>query len=167
MKRRVIVGSLVVLAFAAGAVLTGLLASRVLTGSRSSGPRDDPAAFVSHVVALIVADDYSAAWGSLNRAHQRVAPRSEYVACELMTPVDATLRSIDVVRVQDRSIRVPGASETVSGKAVTLRIKVVSKTFKTPETLNHTFNAVADGSRWTWILTPHRYAIYRDDACGA
>jgi hypothetical protein len=25
---------------------------------------------------------------------------------------------------------------------------------------------VPSGSEWTWILTPSRYRLYRDDSCG-
>lgn len=165
MQRRTVIAC--VIGFLCAAVLAGAVVSwQMLEGNGPSGPRDDPAAFMSRIVTLIVADDYSTAWQSLNRAHKRVAPQREYVACERLSPVDSRLTSIRVVRVADRSFRVPGATESVSAKAVTLRI-ALRNGFGANEKFDHTFNVVADGAAWTWVLTPNRYALYRDDACGA
>jgi len=151
--------------FGAAVLAAGVVSWHVLEGGSGSGPKDDPAAFMSRIVGLIVADDYATAWASLNRAHKQVATRREYVACERLTPLNARLRSIRVVRVADRSFRVPGAQENVAAKAVTLRIALRNQ-LGGNERFNHTFNVVADGSAWTWVLTPGRYALYRDDACG-
>lgn len=165
MQRRVMVGSLIGLVASAGAVV--LLLSHALpgVGGDESSPRDDPAAFVSQIVGLIVADDYAAAWSSLNPAHKQVAPRREYVECELSTPVGSSLKSIDVVRAAERLLRIPGGSQSVPVTAITLRIEIENTALGTSERFKHTFNAVPDGSDWTWILTPSRYALYRDDAC--
>jgi hypothetical protein len=160
-QRSVIVG--LALAFVAAAVTAAALVS--LTRS-DAGARGDPAAFVSRIVALVVADDYGAAWGSLYPAHQLVAPRREYVDCELRSPVGASIRSIDVLRVADRSVRIPGESERVDAKAVTLRVHIVNTAQRTRDAFRHTFNAVPVGSHWAWILTPSRYELYRTDACG-
>ena len=165
MQRRVIIGSLIaVVAVAVGAAL--LLSRALPAGSHASGPRDDPAAFVSRIVRLVVADDYAAAWLSLNPAHKQVAPKQEYVACERSSPVRSRVKSIQVLRVVDRDLRIPGASRSVKVKAVTLHIEVRNSVLETTETFKHTFNAVPDGSDWTWVLTPGRYALYRDNACG-
>jgi hypothetical protein len=164
--RRVIVGSLVAFVASAGAVVLLLSPGLPGVGGGDSGPRDDPAAFVSQIVRLIVADNYAAAWGSLNAAHQEIAPQREYVECELSTPVGSSLKSIDVIRAAERLLRIPGGSQSVPVTAVTLRIEIENAALGTSETFKHTFNAVPDGSDWTWILTPSRYALYRDDACG-
>ena len=100
---------------------------------------------MSQVVRLIVADDYDSAWISLYPAHQQVATRSEYVACEQKTPVGSTLRSINVVRVADRLLRIPGEPQRVPVKAVTLRI-TLADTLGTKSAFSHTFNAVPAGS---------------------
>ena len=165
MQRRVMVGSLTALVASAGAVV--LLLSHALpgVGGGESSPRDDPAAFVSQIVGLIVADDYAAAWSSLNPAHKQVAPKREYVECELSARVGSSLKSIDVIRAAERLLRIPGESQSVPVTAVTLRIETENTALGTSETFRHTFNAVPDGSDWTWILTPGRYALYRDDAC--
>jgi hypothetical protein len=160
-QRSVIVG--LALAFVAAAAAAAALVS--LTRS-DAGARGDPAAFVSRIVTFVVADDYDAAWGSLYPAHKLVAPRREYVDCELRSPVGASLRSIDVLRVTDRSVRIPGQSKRVDAKAVTLRVRIENTAVQTSDAFRHTFNAVPVGSHWAWILTPSRYELYRTDACG-
>lgn len=161
MQRSMIVG--LALAFVAAAVAAAALVGLTRT---DAGARDDPAVFVSRIVALVVADDYGAAWGSLYPPHQLVAPRREYVDCELRSPVGASVRSIDVLRVADRSVRIPGQSERVAAKAVTLRVRIENTALQTRDAFRHTFNAVQVGSHWAWILTPSRYELYRTDACG-
>ena len=133
--------------------------------SPQDGPSGDPADFMTTIVGYIVADDYTSAWGSLYPAHQRVARQTEYVDCEMQRPVSSTLGSIDVLRVSDRKLRIPGESGRADVKAVTLRINL-ENALGAKETFKHTFNAVPSGSEWTWILTPSRYRLYRDDSCG-
>lgn len=140
-----------------------VLGYHVLAGS-SSGPRESPDVFVSRVVTQIVLDDYEHAWETLYPPHQRIAGSDEYVACEMQSPVGWKLRSISVVRVKDRTLRVPGDTETSAAKAVTLRLDLTNAGAKNAFT--HTFNAVAVGSHWSWILTPSRYELYRSDSCG-
>jgi hypothetical protein len=165
LERRIIVASLVAFVAATAGVVLLLTATLPAIGGES-GPRDDPAVFVSRIVGLIVADEYASAWGSLYPAHKLVAPESEYVDCELKTPVGWNLKSIDVLRVTERELRIPGESQRVAAKAVTLRIKIENEALRTKNTFRHTFNAVAYGSQWSWILTPRRYQLYRSDACG-
>jgi hypothetical protein len=160
-QRSVVVISAV--AFVAAAATAALLAARLPDGH--AGPSDDPGRFVSRIVTLVLADDYEAAWASLYPAHQRVAPRREYVACELRTPVGASLRSIDVLRVADRSLHVPGEQGRVAAKAVTLRITLENEALGEDEVFSHTFNAVAVDSHWFWILTPDRFRLYRTNGC--
>ena len=81
----------------------------------------------------------------------------------MQSPVGWKLRSISVVRVKDRKLRVPGDAKTSAAKAVTLRLGLAYAGAKSVFT--HTFNAVAVGSHWTWILTPSRYEQYRSDSC--
>ena len=166
MRRRIIVGSLIAFGAAAGAVVLLLSLGAPGVGGGNSDSRDDPAIFVSQIVGLIVEDDYAAAWDSLNPAHKEIAPRREYVECELSTPIGSSLKSVDVIRAAERLLRIP-AGLRASATAVTLRIEIENAALGTSETFKQTFNAVPDGSDWTWILTPSRYALYRDDACGA
>ena len=163
-QRSVIAGSII--AFVAAALAAAWILSAVLPAQgHAAAPHGNPAAFVSKVVRLIVADDYDSAWISLYPAHQQVATRSEYVACEQKSPVGSTLRSIDVVRVADRLVHIPGEPQRVRVKAVTLRI-TLADTLGTRNAFSHTFNVVPAGSQWAWILTPSRYELYRTDGCG-
>jgi hypothetical protein len=130
-------------------------------------PAELPAHFVSRTVATIARDDYVSAWDSLYPAHQEIAPRDEYVACEMKTPLAWKLRSIHVVRVVDRTVHVPGTSEDVAAKAVTLRLRVLEKRIGAEQSFSHTFTAVPVGAEWSWILTPSQYDRYRSDSCGA
>ena len=161
MRRSLIAVLAVVFAASVAATVLGVHAF----GGSPAGPTEEPDAFVSRIVSQIVSDDYATAWTTLYPPHQAVAGSDEYVACEMWTPVGLKLRSISVVRVKDRQLRVPGDSKTSAAKAVTLRLRLSNKGEKTVFT--HTFNTVAVGSHWTWILTPSRYELYRSDSCGA
>ena len=164
MSRGVIIGSIVAFVVTVVAVVgVALVAIPALEGDAK--PTGDPAVFVKQVVGYIVADDYTSAWGSLYPAHQRVARQTEYVECERQRPVSSTLGSIDVLRVSDRKLRIPGESGRADVKAVTLRINL-QNALGAKETFKHTFNAVPSGSEWRWILTPSRFRLYRDDSCG-
>lgn len=160
MSRRLIVGSAA--AFVATAAVV-VVTARIVRANDSE-PSGDPAAFVREIVGYIVADDYASAWTSLYPAHQRVALENEYVDCELQRPVASKLGSIDVLGVRDRKLHVPGEQGRVDAKAVTVRISL-QNSLGARETFRHTFNAVPVGTHWTWILTPSRYALYRDDGC--
>jgi hypothetical protein len=129
------------------------------------GPSGDPADFMTTIVGYIVADDYASAWDSLYPAHKLVALQKEYVDCELQRPVASKLGSIDVLRVRDRKLHVPGDTGRVDAKAVTLRVDLLNS-IGAKETFRHTFNVVPVGAHWTWVLTPSRYALYRADGCG-
>jgi hypothetical protein len=149
--RVTIAGFAVVFVASVGATVLGY---HVLVGS-SSGPNESPDMFVSRVVSQIVSDDYEHAWETLYPPHQRIAGSEEYVSCEMLSPVG----------VKDRTLRVPGDSETSAAKAVTLRLRLSNAGAK--DAFTHTFNTVAVGSHWAWILTPSRYELYRSDSCGA
>jgi hypothetical protein len=159
----VIIGSIVAFVVTVVAVV-GVTLVAIPALEVDAKPTGDPAVFVKQVVRYIVADDYTSAWGSLYPAHQRVARQTEYVGCEMQRPVSSTLGSIDVLRVSDRKLRIPGQSGRADVKAVTLRINL-QNALGAKETFKHTFNAVPSGSEWTWILTPSRYRLYRDDSC--
>ena len=165
MQRSVVLGSIV--AFIAAAVASALVVASALPATGEAGPpRADRATFVIRVVDLVVSDDYASVWPSLYPPHQDVAPRDEYVSCELRTPVGWELRSAKVLRVVERRRRIPGDDSAKPVSLVTLRLRIVNRALHTEGAFTHTFNAVADGSQWTWILTTSRYRLYRDDACG-
>jgi hypothetical protein len=157
----------IVAAFAASAIAVVALWI-ALDGDRAQAvPAERPSHFVSRTIATLARDDYVSAWDSLYPAHQKIAPRTEYVSCEMKTPLGWKLRSVRVVRVVDRMVRVPGASEDVAAKAVTLHLRVFEKLIGAEESFSHTFTAVPVGGEWSWILTPSQYERYSTHSCGA
>jgi hypothetical protein len=165
-SRSLVAGS--ALAFVAAAAVTALLVSSALPDAGESAPaRERPAAFVSRTVAQIVSDDYATAWDALYSGHKEVAPKDEYVACELQTPVGWQLGAVNVLRVASRLRRIPGESDRIPVELVTLKLTITRSSPRTKSVFVHTFTAVADGDHWAWILTPSKYELYRSDGCGA
>jgi len=163
MRRAGIVG--LALASASAAIAAAVLILGRDAGSGNQVPPGDPAVFVKSVLASIVEDKYERAWKTLHPAHQQVALFREYAVCENRTQVGGKLRAADVVRVRDVLARMPGEPERVPATAVTLRIKIYQPALQSVDTFTQTFNAVASGSRWTWILTPAKYKSYSTDTC--
>lgn len=163
MKRTAIASAIIV-------VVGVALPSAALPAAAGGGAvsqREDPAAFVTRIVGLIVADDYGRAWQGLLPAHKRVASRAEYVACELKTPLGLELRSIRVLGSAQKLRRVPGIATRIPVTSVTLQLDVYDRSLGTESTFTHPFSAVVTGQRWAWILTPDRYELYRSNACGS
>ena len=163
-SRRLLVGLAAAFVVAVVAVVVGAWAVRE-SDDASAAPTEAPSHFVSRTIATLARDDYATAWKSLYPAHQAVAPRDEYVACEMKNPLAWKLRSIRVVRVVDRVIHVPGDEQDVAAKSVTLRLRVFEKAVGLEEAFSHTFTAVAVGRNWSWILTPGQYDRYNSDSC--
>ncbi len=87
---------------AAVAIIAGIvLAHRGSTPQNTTGMRESAPAFLRSVVTLLMANRYGAAWESLNPAHQAVAPKAVYVACERQSPIRTHLVSLKVL-AQDR-----------------------------------------------------------------
>jgi len=122
-------------------------------------PKDDPGAFATKVVDLIVHNKYSDAWGDLHPVDQQVAPSSEYVGCETRNPVIAVPRTMKVLGVKDESIGI-GDGTFVDSKAVAVRLGFAGN-FK----VTHTVHVVANDGEWTWILPAWRYHDYKSDTC--
>lgn len=106
------------------------------------------------------------AWQSLYPAHKLVATRSEYVGCEEATPWAAPIRAFEVAGIKRASFRVPGGG-IVDGAAVAVRITVPFYGPRDPISFVHTFHLVPVDGRWTWLLSPERYSLYRGDGCGS
>lgn len=106
------------------------------------------------------------AWQTLYPAHQVVARRSVYVACETETPWPAATQAFDLVGVRRASVHVPGGP-VVEGAAVTVRVTVPWYGPRDPIRFVHTFHLVPVNGHWTWLLSPQRYALYRQDGCGS
>lgn len=127
--------------------------------TKNAQPKDDPAAFATKVVDLIVHNKYSAAWDDLHSVDKQVAPSSEYVSCEIRNPVIAVPRTVKVLGVKDESVGI-GDGTFVDSKAVAVRLGFAGS-FK----VTHTVHVVADHGKWTWILPAWRYRDYKGDTC--
>lgn len=137
-----------------------LLAVLVVAGCGSSGkPKADPGPVASKVVGLIVHNKYSTVWDDLYSADQKVAPLTEYVACETRNPVIAVPHTVKVVSVNEESVGV-GDGTFVHSKAVGVRLE-----FAGGFRVVHTTHLVAEDGRWKWILPPWRYRDYKADRC--
>ena len=165
MKRR-----RVLLAIVAVAVVAAIAAGAIAIGSRggsgkSSQPTDDPVAFLRGVVAQIVRNDYADAWLTLHPAQQRVVSQRDYVRCELQTKIIGHLDSLTLVRAFDDSVLVAGGGmRPVKSKVATFRLRL-SEPGVGVITFTHSVHAIAVGGHWKWILTPHRYELYRLGGC--
>ena len=144
-----------------------LIAAALLTAPAQGGrPHENPAAFARHIVELIADNRYAAAWASLHPDHQRVAPRSVYVSCELQSPIPGHLDSVNVVRVYDAPAGL-GGGRFVSSKAVVVRIEISAGAASSapPVVVNDTVHAVPVNGRWRWILPTQRLEEYRTGHC--
>jgi hypothetical protein len=163
-RRRVLLAILVVVvaaAVAAGAILIG---SRGGSGNPAQ-PKDDPVVFLKGVVAQIVHNDYADAWSTLHPAQQRVVSRRDYVRCELQTKIIGHLDSLTLVRAFDDFVLVAGGGvRPVKSRVATFRLRL-SEPGVGVITFTHSVHAVAVGGHWKWILTPHRYELYRLGGC--
>jgi hypothetical protein len=146
-------------------IATAIAVLQLASSGHAAVPREQPSAFIARVVTWITTDRYDLAWAHLYAAGQAVAPKREYVACELRTPIGWSVRDVSAVRVRERLARVPGVARRTRVEFVTLRIRMYSEALAAEGAFTHTFHAVSEGSHWAWIFTPSRYAMYRDDAC--
>ena len=126
-----------------------------------------PGVFLKNVVRQIVSNDYEHAWLSLHPAQQQLVPQADYVRCELQSPVAGRLAWIRIVRVRDARFGVGGLNGLVTGKAVTLRIKLVDDDTRGSVVVTHTAHAVSVAGRWRWILPAERIGLYSSAACAA
>lgn len=140
--------------------LAGVALAFALTACGADGtPKDDPGAFASKVVGLIVHNKYSTAWEDLHPADQAVAPFGEYVGCETRNPVIAVPRTVKVMSINDESVGL-GNGTFLDSKAVDVRLGFAGG-FK----VTHTVHVVADHGKWKWIIPSWRYRDYKADRC--
>jgi hypothetical protein len=125
-----------------------------------------PGPFLVRMIEEKMAGRYADAWSSLYPFHQRIVSRADYVACERRLPFDGHLESVTVVRVVAGPVAVAGLARPVPGAAVTLRVVVRWPGLAKPVVIVDTMHAVASNGRWTWILSPDRFALYRGPGCG-
>ena len=127
--------------------------------------RADATSFLATVARQVIANEYGAAWDSLYPAHQLVAPRDEYVACERKSPIPGRLDRIAAVRAWWAPVKVAGQTERVRGVRVTFFLRIVDPTSGGAVELRPTFAAVWIGWRWAWMLPQARYEMYAADSC--
>ena len=79
------------------AVLTAVAA--IAAGSAVAAPTPGAGRFMTEIVRQKIDGEYAQAWESLYPAHQRVAPRDAYVACESLVPSTGSLVGVRAMRV--------------------------------------------------------------------
>jgi hypothetical protein len=144
----------------------GIAAAHGATRTTRWPPLRSAGSFMLADIRYKVDGKWGLAWQTLYPAHQVVARRSVYVACEQATPWPATTQAFDLVGVRRASFRVPGGP-VVEGAAVTVRITVPWYGPRDPIRFVHTFHLVPVDGHWTWLLSSQRYALYRQDGCGS
>jgi hypothetical protein len=142
----------------------GLLAAAILLvvagcGSSSANPKEDPGRVAVAVLDLITRNQYAQAWDDLHPEDQRVAPLTEYVGCEMRSPVIARPLKVKVVSINDESVGL-GNGKFVESTAVGVRLA-----FAGNFSLVHTVHLVASHGKWKWILPARRFRDYRADKC--
>lgn len=147
-------------------VLAGALA--VAAGDAyAQSRRGNAVTFLDHVVRLLAANDYQAAYPLLHPGQQRLVSAGEYVACEQMSPIPGKLTSLRVLKTTLGRIHVPGTSPgRVAATAVTFELQLTGSSPGETATIDLTAHAVAVGGRWTWILSARRMALHRSGTCG-
>ncbi len=140
----------------------------VAAGDAYGRPRGgDAAPFLSHIVRLIAANDYGAAYPLLHPAQRRLVKAADYVVCEQMSPVPGKLSSLRVVRTTHERIHVAGTTAgRVPSTAVTFELRLTRSLHHESATVHLTAHAVSVSGRWTWILSERRLALDGSGTCG-
>jgi hypothetical protein len=130
---------------AAALVLLVVLAA----GCGSGGsPKGSVGVFMTSVLREEINGQWAQQWTQLNPAHQKLITKAEYVSCSrrMGTNIATGKETFHVLAVENDPIHVQGVSQHTA--------KLVTISFKSPGTqaLTYRLHAVADGSRWTWIL---------------
>ena len=147
-------------------VLAGALVSAA-GNAYGQSRRGDAVPFLDHVVRLLAANDYAAAYPLLHPGQRRLVSAAEYVSCEQTSPIPGKLTSLRVLRSARERIHVAGTSTgRVPSTAVTFELQLTGSLAGESETVDLTAHAVTVGGRWTWILSARRLALHRSGTCG-
>ena len=150
--------ALVVLA-AAPAVAVGDAAGQTRSGGATP--------FLSHVVRLLPANNYEAAYPLLHPGQRRLVSAGEYVACEETSPIPGRLTSLRTLRSTTEKIPFAGTgTQRVASTAVTFELQLTGSLPGETATVVVTAHAVVVGGRWAWILSARRLALHRSGTCG-
>jgi hypothetical protein len=147
-------------------VLAGALTAA--TGAAHGETRhSDAAPFLSHVVRLLAANDYAAAYPLLHPAQRRLVGAAEYVACEQTSPIPGKLTSLRMLWSERERIHVAGTrARRVPSIAVTFELQLTGTLPGESLTVDLTAHAVSVSGRWAWILSARRLALHRSGTCG-
>jgi hypothetical protein len=166
-RRGTLRASVLVCALAVGA-LAGTLA---LAGGGEHDARartpaaGDPGRFLVKMIEEKTGGRYADAWTNLYPFHQSVAPLGSYIRCEAKMPFPGRLVAVRVMHKEPARVSIAGLPAPVPGEAVTIRAIVRSPQVEQPVVVVHTFHAVPVRGRWTWILSPSRFDLYRSGGC--
>jgi hypothetical protein len=148
---------------ASAAVLMAVAA--VACSPAAAAPVPGVSRFMTEIVREKLDGDYARAWESLYPAHQRVATRDAYVACESQVPDMGTHVSVRATRVSSERIRVAGSARHIRSKAVRVRVSVLPTGWLVPVVVSQTFHAIPVIGRWTWILSADQFGYYSAATC--
>jgi hypothetical protein len=129
--------------------------------------RGDAVTFLDHVVRLLAANDYEAAYPLLHPQQRRLVSAAEYVACEQTSPIPGRLASLRVLQSTQERIHVAGTrTRRVPSTAVTFELQLTGSVPGESATIDLTAHAVSVSGRWAWILSARRLALHRSGTCG-
>lgn len=167
---RIVAGTLAAAAVAGGAVAT--LAAQPSTrearpvARTPAWPRLATAGpFLLASIRDKVDGRWDAAWRSLYPFHRLAVSKIVFIRCELATPFSAPLQSMRIVHVRRSLVQVPGLARPVAGVAVTVHVELTWYGPRDPITITPTFHLVPVRGHWTWLLSPERYRLYRNEGC--
>jgi hypothetical protein len=143
-----------------------LLAAAALTvaGCGAHAPEQRPVEFLEVLFAQLYGGDHAGAWTSLYPAHQRVATRGLYVACEEQAPAFAgTLERVEVLSAREEPWRVAGQAEPLD--ATTVRYRITVSLGGDREHVDGSGHLVAVDGSWRWILKRADFDAYRAGRC--
>jgi hypothetical protein len=135
------------------------------SANRGVRPAEPAGPYMVSVVKQKLSSDYAAAWQTLYPAHQRIATRDAYIACERLAPDAGTMRSVRALRTYNERIPVAGKGGMTATKAVDVRVTVDSPLVAFPVVIEQTFHAIKVSGRWRWILSIDQYRYYSAGEC--
>ena len=146
--------------------LTAALIASTTTDAAAHAGRGDAVGFLGHVVRLLAANDYAAAYPLLHPLQRRLVAGDEYVACESSSPVPGKLVSLRVLRTVHERIHIAGTAQRAPSTAVTFELRLSGALPGEDAVDGLTAHAVAVQKGWAWILSPRRLALHLSGTCG-
>ena len=114
----------------------------------------------------IISDDYATAWDALYPGSPGGCAEGRVRGVRASDARGVEARDRESPPVASKLRRIPGESERIPVELVTLRLTIAQPSVRVKSVFVHTFTAVAAGDRWSWILTPSKYELYRSNGCG-